>query len=82
MKKYYVAVGDNGGVITDDYDRALYCKSKYLRGHVFVKKVSGFEEAEDYLLDHLTEKAPYGCSVPDHYELNRVVTIRKLMESC
>ena len=79
MKKYYITVGDNGGVITDDYDRALLCK-KYFRGHVYVKNQSTFEDAEEYLLNHLIEKAPFWCPVPDHYALNAVVTIRKLME--
>lgn len=79
MKKYYTTVGDNGGVITDDYDRALLCK-KYFRGQVYIKKLSTFKEAEGYLFDHLAEKAPFGCPIPDHYQLNKVVTIRKLKE--
>ena len=77
MKKYYTTVGDNGGVITDDYDRALLCK-KYFQGQVYIKKLPSFEEAENYLFDHLAEKAPSECPIPDHYVLNKVVTIRKL----
>ena len=78
---YYVAVGDNGGVIADSYDRALLCK-KYLRGHIWVKKQPNFEEAEAYLLDHITEKAPFGCPIPDHFSLNKVITFKKWMLSC
>lgn len=50
---YYVTVGNNGGIVTDDYHHALLCK-KYLRGHVYIRKFFDFEEAEDYLLDHVT----------------------------
>lgn len=78
---YYVAVGDNGGIITNDYDRAVMCK-KYLRGHIYVKKQTCFEEAEAYLMDHIMEKAPFGCPIPDHFALNKVITIKKLMQSC
>lgn len=77
---YYVAVGDNGGIITDSYDRAMVCQ-KYLRGHIFIKKQSSFEEAEGYLLDHLVEKAPFGCPIPDHFPLNKVITIKRLRSS-
>lgn len=75
---YYVSVGNNGGVITDSYDRALLCK-KYLRGHVWVKKQPNFEEAEAYLMDHIAEKAPFGCPLPLKCGLNQVITFRKLM---
>lgn len=78
--RYYIAVGDNGGIITDSYDRAVMCQ-KYLWGHIFIKKQPSFEAAEDYLLDHLVEKAPFGCPVPDHFPLNKVITIKKLMAS-
>lgn len=83
MKKhrFYVAVGDNGGVITSTYAHALYC-TKYLRGHIYTKGHPDFESAEDYLLEHLIEKAPFDCPVPFHCKLNQVITIRKLLESC
>ena len=77
---FYVSLRDIGGIITDTYDRAIVCQ-KYLRGHVYIKKQPSFEEAEDYLLDHLVEKAPFGCPIPDHFLLNKVITIKKLMAS-
>lgn len=78
--KFYAAVGDNGGVITDWYDRALYNK-KYLRGHVYIRKFTCFEDAEEYLLDHIMLKAPFGCPIPEHCRLNQFLSIRKLMET-
>ena len=79
MKKfYYAAVGNNGGIVTDDYENALVCK-RYLRGHVYTKKFFDFDEAEEYLLDHITEVAPIGCPIPEHCKLNQMITIRKLM---
>ena len=77
-KAYYVTVGNNGGIITNDYHHALLCK-KYLWGHVYVRKFFDFEEAEDYLLDHVMEMAPLGCHLPDHCRLNQIITIRKLL---
>ena len=66
MKKiYYAAVGNNGGIVTDDYENALVCK-RYLRGHVYTKKFFDFDEAEEYLLDHISEMAPIGCPIPEH----------------
>ena len=78
--RYYITDGDNGGIITDSYYRAVMCQ-KYLWGHIFIKKQPSFEAEEDYLLDHLVEKAPFGCPVPDHFPLNKVITIKKLMAS-
>ena len=75
---YYSVVGINGGIVTDTYERALLCK-KYLRGHVLVKKHPNFQEAEEALLDHLTEVAPWGCPLPDHCVCNKMVTISKLL---
>ena len=76
--KFYAVIGNNGGIITDDYERALLCRI-YLRGHVLVKKSSGFQEAEDFLWDHLNTVAPEGCPLPTHFRLNKMVTIRKLL---
>ena len=77
--KFYAVIGNNGGIITDDYERALLCRI-YLRGHVLVKKFSGFQEAEDFLWDHLNTVAPAGCPLPTHFRLNKMVTIRKLLD--
>ena len=74
---FYVTVGGNGGIITDSYGRATYCK-EYLRGHVYTTKFPDFTEAEVYLLDHLAEIAPWDCSLPECCKLNRMVTISKL----
>lgn len=82
MKKrdtFYATIGGNGGIITDDYERALFCKV-YLRGHVYIKKFSDFGEAEDFLWDHLNTVAPAGCPLPTHFRLNKMVTIRKLLD--
>ena len=76
--KYYVTVGNNGGIITDDYERALLCKI-YLRGHVYVRKFQDLQDAEDYLWDHLNTVAPEGCPIPAHFRLNKMVTISKLI---
>ena len=79
--RYYAAVGDNGGVVASSYEQALLYK-KYLRGHVYTKKFFDFTEAEDYVLDHITEKAPFGCPVPVHCRLNEIIFISKLLKSC
>lgn len=81
MKKirfYYAVVGNNGGIIADDYERALLCKM-YLRGHIYIRKFSAFQEAEDFLWDHLNTVAPDGCPLPAHFQLNKIVTISKLI---
>ena len=75
---YYIAVGDNGGVVASNYERALLYKT-CLRGHKYVKKFSDFEEAEDYVLDHIAEKAPFGCPIPMHCKINEIIFISKLM---
>ena len=75
---FYVTVGGNGGIITDSYGRATYCK-KYLRGHVYVRKFQDLQDAEDYLWDHLNTVAPEGCPIPAHFRLNKMVTISKLI---
>ena len=76
--KFYAVIGNNGGIITDDYERALLCRI-YLGGHVLVKKFPGFQQAEDFLWDHLNTVAPEGCPLPTHFRLNKMVTIRKLL---
>ena len=58
------------------------CTKKYLRGHVYTKKFSDFTEAEDYVLDHITEKAPFGCPVPVHCRLNEIIFTSKLLKFC
>lgn len=78
---YYVAVGNNGGVVANSYERALQYK-KYLRGRVYTKKFFDFTEAEDYVLDHITEKAPFGCPIPTNCKLNEIIFISKLLQSC
>lgn len=78
---YYAAVGNNGGVVVNSYERALLYK-KYLKGHVYTKKFFDFTEAEDYVLDHITEKAPFGCPIPMHCKLNEIIFISKLLQSC
>ena len=78
---YYAAVGDTGGVVASSSDRALLYKT-YLRGHVYTKKFFGFAEAEDYVLDHICEKAPFGCPIPEHCKLNEIIFISKLLKSC
>lgn len=78
---YYIAVGNNGGVVANSYEQALLYK-KYLRGRVYTKKFSDFTEAEDYVLDHITEKAPFGCPIPMRCKLNKIIFISKLLQSC
>lgn len=76
---FYATVGDNGAVVTPSYDQA-WNMQKYLYGHVFIKKFSSYSEASDFAVDHLTDHAPMGCSIPDECELNRVYTIKQLMK--
>ena len=80
MSRYYAAVGDNGGVVASSYEQVLLYK-KYLRGHVYTKKFFDFTEAEEYVLDHITEKAPFGCPIPSHCRLNEIIFISKLRKS-
>lgn len=80
-RHFYATVGNNGGVVASTYERALLYK-KYLRGHVYTKKFFDFAEAEDYVLDHITEKAPLGCPVPMTCKLNEIIFISKLLQSC
>mgnify|MGYP000510738718 CR=1 FL=1 len=79
--RYYSVIGNNGGVVASSYDRALHYK-QYLRGHVYTKKFSDFEEAEEYTLDHISEKAPFGCPIPLHCKINEIIFISKLLKSC
>lgn len=81
IRCYYAVVGNNGGVVAGTYEQALLYK-KYLRGHVYTKKFFDFTEAEDYVLDHITEKAPFGCPIPMHCRLNEIIFISKLLKSC
>lgn len=83
MRKHccYVTVGDNAGVVASDYSRALLYQ-KYMRGHVYSKKFYDFEEAEEYVLDHIMEKAPFGCPIPMNCKMNEIIFISRLLKSC
>lgn len=80
-RHYYAVVGNNGGVVAVDFERALQYK-KYLRGHIYIKKFFDFAECEEYILDHICEKAPFGCPIPEHCKLNEIIFISKLLKSC
>ena len=77
----YAVVGNNGGVVAGNYERALQYK-KYLRAHVYTKKFFDFDEAEEYVLDHISENAPFWCQIPVHCKLNEIIFISKLLKSC
>ena len=75
---YYVVVGDNGGIIDNNYLQARVC-TKYMRGHVYTRKFPDFSDAQEYLLNHLDDIAPWGCPIPKTCRLNKMITIRKLL---
>lgn len=75
---YYIIVRSNGGIITGAYANALLC-GHYVCGKVFILEFRGFESAEEFLLEYLTEAAPPGCLLPEHCRLNEMISVPKLL---
>lgn len=73
---YYVLFGYNGVIIQENYYKTLKCQ-EYIKKST-MKKFSTFEEAEQAALDHLAAILPYYISIPNHIELNDMITKNKL----
>ena len=73
---YYVLRGYNGVIIQENYYKVLKCQ-EYIKKST-MKKFSTFEEAEQVALDHLAAIMPYYIPIPDHIELNDMITKNKL----
>lgn len=73
---YYVLFGYNGTIIQENYYKTLKCQ-EYIKKST-MKKFSTFEEAEQAALNHLAAIVPYYVPIPNHIELNEMVTKNKL----
>lgn len=73
---YYLVKGSNGIIIKETYEKALRCQ-KYIT-HSTTKKFTCFREAEQAAFDHLNDIVPYYIPLPDHIEVNEMITISKL----
>lgn len=73
---YYLLRGYNGVIIQENYYKVLKCQ-EYIKKST-MKKFSTFEEAEQAALDHLAAIMPYYIPIPDHIELNDMITKNKL----
>ena len=73
---YYVLFGNNGTIIQENYYKTLKCQ-EYIKKST-KKKFSTFEESEQAALDHLAVIVPYYIPIPDHIELNQMITKNKL----
>lgn len=73
---YYLVRGNNGVIIHYNYFKAQECQ-RYLRKST-IKKYDLIKEAEKAGLEHLEEILPYNVLLPEHLEVNEMVTIAKL----
>lgn len=73
---YYLVRGINGVIIHYNFYKAQMCQ-KYLHKSI-IKKFDLFNDAEAAALEHLIEITPYSTPVPEHLEVNEMVTIAKL----
>ena len=74
--KFYVVKGLNGVIIQEYYAKALKCQN-YIKKST-IKKFDSFEDAEQAALDHLAVIVPYYIPIPEHIEVNEMVTRAKL----
>lgn len=73
---FYVVRGCNGVIIKENYGSAVRCQN-YIHKST-IKKFDYFDLAERAALDHLTEIIPYYIPIPDHIEVNEMVTKARL----
>ena len=73
---YYVLFGINGTIIQENYYKTVKCQ-EYIKKST-MQKFSTFEEAEQAALDHLAAILPYYIPIPNHIELNDMITKNKL----
>ena len=73
---YYLTKGLNGVIIQEYYAKALECQN-YIKKST-IKKFNSFEDAEQAALDHLAVIVPYYIPIPEHIEVNEMVTRAKL----
>ena len=73
---YYLVRGNNGVIIHYNYFKAQECQ-RYIHKST-IKKFDLFEDAENVALEHLSEIIPWYIPIPDHLEVNEMVTRAKL----
>ena len=73
---HYLVRGCNGVIIQEIYGKAVNCQKYIHKSNI--KKFQCFEEAEQAALAHLGEIVPYYIPIPDHIELNELVTKARL----
>ena len=73
---FYLVKGLNGVIIQEYYAKALKCQN-YIKKST-IKKFDSFEDAEQAALDHLAVIVPYYIPIPEHIEVNEMVTRAKL----
>lgn len=75
--KFYVVKGTNGVIIIQGiYAKAVKCQN-YIKKST-IKMFDSFEDAEQAALDHLAVIVPYYIPIPEHIEVNEMVTRAKL----
>lgn len=74
--RYYLVRGQNGVIIHYNFYKAQACQ-RYIRKST-IRKFDLFEEAEREALKHLATIVPPHIPIPDHLELNEMVTRAKL----
>lgn len=73
---FYLVKGINGIIIQEYYAKALKCQN-YIKKST-IKRFDSFEDAEQAALDHLAAIVPYYIPIPEHIEVNEMVTKAKL----
>lgn len=73
---FYVVRGSNGVIIQETYGKAVR-NQKYIHDSN-IKKYEYLDDAEQAAIDHLMAIIPYYIPVPDHIEVNEMITKARL----
>ena len=78
-KYYYVVMSVKGTMIHDRYERAVYCRDKYLGRSPTIIKCDTLEEAQERARDWLAMEARfYGRVAPDIIEFDKIYFLDSL----
>ena len=73
---FYLVRGNNGVIIQESYGKALK-NQKYIHDSK-IKKFEYLEDAEQAANDHLMVIIPYYIPIPEHIEVNEMITKARL----
>ena len=73
VKNFFVALADNGGMITTTSKHAEICKG-YFRNNFAIHGFYDEERAQAFLYNHLDVIMPRGCPLPTSFPIGVVIT--------